>query len=55
MKSSYPHLLTAIMIWGVSFSEVHHSYFSIVSVKKMYSLSLITHRLPGVDKKYMST
>lgn len=33
MTSSYPHLLTAIMIWGVSFSEVHHSYFSIVSVK----------------------
>lgn len=40
MKSSYPHLLTAIMIWGVSFSEVHHSYFSIVSVK--INVQLIT-------------
>lgn len=33
VKWFYSHLLTAIMIWGVSFSEVHHSYFSIVSVK----------------------
>lgn len=40
MKSSYSHLLTAIMIWGVSFSEVHHSYFSIVSVK--INVQLIT-------------
>lgn len=39
MKSSYTHLLTAIMIWGVSFSEVHHSYFSIVSVKINVQLS----------------